>query len=245
VQTYTPEIASAREPATTFESKRKSVSKVAVEANGAAASAELTKATDASTSEKVEFVEIPVSDSNQDVAATQTVTTSKIVAAREQTTEVAQSATSAVAGTAAISTVGKSTLVEDSVEVKNDAEVVQGGQESVRPQASRNPQKCGSKQDGSTSSTEILSRSSSDDLTKIHGIGPKTAELLRVSGITTFSALNEVPTARTEEILKTAGSKFALIDSSRWQTQAGFAMNGDWDRLKQWQNDYCSFEIGR
>ncbi len=239
VQTHTQEIASAREPATTFESKRKSVSKVAVEANGATASAELTKATDASTSEKVEFVEIPVSDSNQDVAATQTVTTSKIVAAREQTTEVAQSATSAVAGTATISTVGKSTLVEDSVEVKNDAEVVQGGQESVRPQASRNPQKCGSKQDGSTSSTEILSRSSSDDLTKIHGIGPKTAELLRFSGITTFSALNEVPTARTEEILKTAGSKFSLIDSSRWQTQAGFAMNGDWDRLKQWQNDYC------
>ena len=86
--------------------------------------------------------------------------------------------------------------------------------------------------------TSTISNSSgSDDLTKIHGIGPATAELLRKSGITSFRELHDAGPSRIQEILASGGSKFTLIDSSLWERQARFAMSGDWSGLTQWQTE--------
>ena len=95
--------------------------------------------------------------------------------------------------------------------------------------------------DSQARSTERTSTTSdtsgSDDLTKIHGIGPATAELLRKSGITSFRELRDTRPERTREILASGGSRFTLIDSSLWATQARFATSGDWDGLTRWQTE--------
>jgi len=91
--------------------------------------------------------------------------------------------------------------------------------------------------EGSTSLSEVSRSTGSDDLTKIHGIGPATAELLRKSGITSFRELHDAESSRVKEILASGGSKFTLIDSSLWERQARFAMSGDWSGLKQWQTE--------
>ena len=63
-----------------------------------------------------------------------------------------------------------------------------------------------------------------DDLTKIRGIGPATAELLMTAGITTFSAIRQAGTPRLQEILDSGGEKFAVVDPAMWCRQAEFAM---------------------
>ena len=96
-----------------------------------------------------------------------------------------------------------------------------------------------SQQTGSPSSPAASNSSASDDLTKIRGIGPATAELLRKSGITSFRQLQEAGTERIQLILASGGSKFGLIDSSLWASQARFASSGDWTGLTQWQTENC------
>ena len=76
-----------------------------------------------------------------------------------------------------------------------------------------------------------------DDLTKIHGIGPATAKLLRDSGITSFQQLHETGLSGLQSILNAGGSKFALIDPSTWKEQTRFAIAGDWNGLSKWQTN--------
>lgn len=69
-----------------------------------------------------------------------------------------------------------------------------------------------------------------DDLTKVRGIGPATAELLNGAGITTFRSLADAGTPRLQEILNTGGAKFDAIDPSLWCRQAQFQITGTWTR---------------
>ena len=71
-----------------------------------------------------------------------------------------------------------------------------------------------------------------EDLTKVRGIGPATAELLQDAGITTFKALAETGTARLQEILDAGGTKFDAIDPSSWCRQAQFQLSGSWGRTQ-------------
>ena len=70
--------------------------------------------------------------------------------------------------------------------------------------------------------------SQADELTKIRGIGPETAELLRAAGVTTFQALIDAGTTRLQEILDAGGAKFERIDPSMWCRQAQFLTSGTW-----------------
>lgn len=79
---------------------------------------------------------------------------------------------------------------------------------------------------------EVASAAQSDDLTKIRGVGPATAELLRANGITTFVALSNAGTLRLQEILASGGDKFAALDPSMWCRQAEFAVSGSWVRSR-------------
>ena len=76
-----------------------------------------------------------------------------------------------------------------------------------------------------------------DDLTKIEGIGPKIAELFKNAGIVTFADLEKADVENLKNILSDAGSNFATHDPSSWPQQAGMAAAGNWDALKQWQDE--------
>jgi large subunit ribosomal protein L17 len=77
----------------------------------------------------------------------------------------------------------------------------------------------------------------SDDLTKVEGIGPKTSELLKNSGISTFAKLAETETEKISEILTEAGGSFKSRDPKTWAEQAKMAADGKWDELKKWQDE--------
>jgi len=59
-----------------------------------------------------------------------------------------------------------------------------------------------------------------DDLTRIHGIGPKVASLLNENGLTTFAQLAQTDVSQIKAILEQAGSRYRLLDPTTWPEQA-------------------------
>lgn len=70
-----------------------------------------------------------------------------------------------------------------------------------------------------------------DKLEEIEGIGPKTAEVLRGHGITTFHQLADTPVERLYEIMDEAG--FRINPPDTWPEQARFAADSDWEGLRK------------
>jgi len=75
-----------------------------------------------------------------------------------------------------------------------------------------------------------------DDLKRIEGIGPKIAGLLAEAGITTFGELAEAPGEKLQEVLDAAGSRYKMHDPGTWSQQAKLAAEGQWDALKELQD---------
>ena len=75
----------------------------------------------------------------------------------------------------------------------------------------------------------------SEDLTKIEGIGPKTAEALTNAGIGSFASLADADPEKIKELLTEASSRLAHLDPGSWPKQAKMAAEGKWDDLKEWQ----------
>lgn len=74
-----------------------------------------------------------------------------------------------------------------------------------------------------------------DDLTKIEGIGPKVAQVLKVAGITTFAALSQAETEELKKSLHAAGLQ--MMNPEGWIEQAELAAKGDWERLRKLQDE--------
>ena len=74
-----------------------------------------------------------------------------------------------------------------------------------------------------------------EDLTRIEGIGPKTAELLHANGITSFAVLSKMKAEAISEMLHEAGSGFASHDPTTWPQQAKLAAAGKFDELDAMQ----------
>jgi DNA polymerase/3'-5' exonuclease PolX len=75
-----------------------------------------------------------------------------------------------------------------------------------------------------------------DDLTKIEGIGPKIAGLMKASGVATFSAMAATSVDRLQEILDGADFR-AIANPSTWPEQAGLAAKGEWEALGKLQDE--------
>jgi predicted flap endonuclease-1-like 5' DNA nuclease len=75
-----------------------------------------------------------------------------------------------------------------------------------------------------------------DDLTKIEGIGPKIAELLRGNGIDSFAKLSRTDVATLWSVLDKGGTRFRLANPGTWPAQAEYAVRGDWAGLKSYQD---------
>ncbi|MBI5915586.1 MAG: hypothetical protein HY842_09435 [Bacteroidetes bacterium] len=74
-----------------------------------------------------------------------------------------------------------------------------------------------------------------NDLTKIEGIGPKIAELLKTGGIVTFADLAATKVATVKSILDAAGNRYQMHDPSTWTEQAKLAAKGEWEKLGKLQ----------
>ncbi len=72
---------------------------------------------------------------------------------------------------------------------------------------------------------------------KVEGIGPKIAELLNNAGINTFAALANTDVDKIKGILEEAGSRYKSHDPTTWPAQAEMAAAGEWDKLKEWQDE--------
>jgi predicted flap endonuclease-1-like 5' DNA nuclease len=72
-----------------------------------------------------------------------------------------------------------------------------------------------------------------DDLTRIEGIGPKTVEVLRGHGITTFRQLADTSVERLNEIMGEAG--FRINPPDTWPEQARLAADDQSEALDAMQ----------
>lgn len=75
-----------------------------------------------------------------------------------------------------------------------------------------------------------------DDLTKIEGIGPKLQSILYLAGVKTFASLANHDADEIETLVKNGGFK-APFDPASWPEQARLAAAGDWDKLKELQEN--------
>jgi len=78
-------------------------------------------------------------------------------------------------------------------------------------------------------------KSSSDDLKKIEGAGPKAAEALVNAGLDTFAKVAKSTPEKLSTILSEASSRLAHIVTDTWPKQAKLADEGKWDELEELQ----------
>jgi F-type H+-transporting ATPase subunit gamma len=83
------------------------------------------------------------------------------------------------------------------------------------------------------SSTAMVAEA--DDLTVIEGIGKKMSQALMAAGIDTFEKLAYASTETLQQAVEAAGMRLAP-SLATWAEQAQYAINGDWDGLKAFQN---------
>jgi predicted flap endonuclease-1-like 5' DNA nuclease len=74
-----------------------------------------------------------------------------------------------------------------------------------------------------------------DDLRKIEGIGPKSAQALKDSGIKTFSALSKMTPEQIKKALNAAGVRIGFPGT--WPEQAALAAAEKWDELNALQSN--------
>jgi predicted flap endonuclease-1-like 5' DNA nuclease len=84
---------------------------------------------------------------------------------------------------------------------------------------------------------KAVAKTTEDDLTKIEGIGPKIAGLLKADGIETFEKLSKTKATAIKAILDKAGKRYAIHNPATWADQAKLAAKGDWASLKKMQDE--------
>lgn len=72
-----------------------------------------------------------------------------------------------------------------------------------------------------------------DDLLVIEGIGPRVSTIVTAAGIRSFAELAAADVERLRGILLDAGLK--TVDPTTWPEQAGVAVEGRWDDLRELQ----------
>jgi predicted flap endonuclease-1-like 5' DNA nuclease len=76
-----------------------------------------------------------------------------------------------------------------------------------------------------------------DDLTQLHGVGPRIASILNDGGITNYAQLEHSNGGDLRQIIATGGAlPPASIDS--WPTQASYASRGDWSGLAAYNKSH-------
>ncbi|WP_452224886.1 hypothetical protein [Lacinutrix chionoecetis] len=76
-----------------------------------------------------------------------------------------------------------------------------------------------------------------DDLTIVEGIGPKIRELFHNHKITTWAGLADCTVEKCQEVLASGGKRFEIHKPNTWPEQAKIAALGQWQKLKDWQDE--------
>ena len=76
-----------------------------------------------------------------------------------------------------------------------------------------------------------------DNLKRIEGIGPKIAEVLKAANVDSFVKLAAMTPDQIKDLLNAAGDRFSFQDPATWPAQADLAAQGEWDKLKKWQDE--------
>ncbi len=106
-----------------------------------------------------------------------------------------------------------------------------------KPEKNTKPAKVIKTEKETPAKTSKMADAKPDDLTKIEGIGPKIASLLKADGIETFEKLSKSSEKTLKAILEKAGSRFQMHNPSTWANQAKIATKGDWKALKKLQDE--------
>jgi len=93
------------------------------------------------------------------------------------------------------------------------------------------------KKEKKAAKAEKIEDTTTDDLTKIEGIGKKIAELLGAEDIVSFKDLSKASGKKLKGILEAAGSKFKVHDPASWPKQAKLAAAGKWAELAELQQE--------
>ncbi len=78
--------------------------------------------------------------------------------------------------------------------------------------------------------------SNPEDLKIVEGVGPKIEQLLKNGGVKTWRDLAGTSVDRLKSILDAAGDRYRIHDPSTWPEQAQLAADGDWEKLKEYQD---------
>ena len=88
-------------------------------------------------------------------------------------------------------------------------------------------------QTGTNDTAKFGATGTTEDLTRINGIGPATVALLNSFGIRSFKQVAGMDSSQLRAILTKGGSNFQHIDPTTWPTQATYASQGNWRRLAE------------
>lgn len=75
-----------------------------------------------------------------------------------------------------------------------------------------------------------------DDLTLVEGIGPKIQELFHNHGVKTWKDLSECTVEKCQSVLDSGGERYRVHNPGTWPEQAKLAYQGEWGKLKSWQD---------
>ena len=75
-----------------------------------------------------------------------------------------------------------------------------------------------------------------DDLKIVEGIGPKTAQLLNINSIHTWKQLGSTSVPQLQNLLNRSGGRFQFLNPSTWPKQARMASEGEWVKLREYQD---------
>lgn len=80
---------------------------------------------------------------------------------------------------------------------------------------------------------KYLNKAGAEDLTVVEGIGPKICEIFANAGIVTFKDLASAKVEKLQELLKAAGSRYAMANPSTWPEQANLLANGKFEEFEK------------
>jgi len=106
----------------------------------------------------------------------------------------------------------------------------------VAPEAAKQSGKADSPKKNIPDSTvpkKYLNKTGAEDLTVVEGVGPKISELLIAAGIAAFKQLASAKVSKIEEILKAAGSRYALANPGTWPEQAALLAAGKFEDFEK------------
>jgi large subunit ribosomal protein L21 len=125
-------------------------------------------------------------------------------------------------------------IVIESIVAKGAKKTKAAEPKKAAPKKEAAPKVVAAKKEAAPKKAAAPKATKADDFKKVEGIGPKIAETLSASGITTFAELAKAKPAKISEIIADVRGNHV---TDTWPAQAKMAAEGKWDELKKWQDE--------